>query len=211
MIDAVLRTPRGEILVAGAVRGHWGDVAPLLGRLATFAPRGVGLGVSFDELTSLNDHFADRPFEPLVPLTSAETAEVLGLSRFGEVRVPSPAYVSVLEWAHAQAVPVEALDLSDEQYALLFAEHISYIELVRRTLRERRLTRAPPDAGSADEYVVRWDRSLASGRGSQAFLSARARAVGAAARRLTDRVGRAAVVVDRERFDAVVGELRAPG
>ncbi len=210
MIEEVLRTDRGELLVAGAVRGHFGDVPRLIDRLAAFDPRGIGLGLSFDELTGLTDHFADRPFEPLVPLTSTETAEVLGLSRFGEVRIPNPAYVGILEWAHARQIPVEALDLPDDQFAQLFTEHIGYVELVRRTLRERRLTRSAPEAASADEFAVRWDETLSRGRGSRTFVTARSRALGAAARRLAARVGRAAVVVDRERFAAVVAELKAP-
>lgn len=209
MIEATVRLSGHEAWVAGAVRGHYPEVGTLLDHLRAFAPRGVGLGISFDELTGLHDHFVQRPAEPLVPLTATETAELLGLARFGEVRVPNPAYLAVLEWAHGETVPVEALEVSDEQYSQLFGDHISYLELVGRTLRERRLTRAPPAAKSADDYALRWEGSVARGGGSQRFLAARTEAIGSAARRLANRFGRVAIVVDRERFDAVVGILRS--
>lgn len=209
MIEAALKIGGREVWVAGAVRGFWNDVPPLLNRLGEIAPRAIGLGISFDELTGLNDHFVARPAEPLVPLASTETAELLGLARFGEVRVPNPAYLGALEWARERSIPIEALEVSDEQYSQLFADHISYFELVGRTLRERKLTRAAPDASSADEYALAWERELARGRGSQEFLAARNAAIAAAARRLTERAGRVAVIVDRERFEALTALLRS--
>ena len=209
MIDAGLRVDGRDVWLAGAVRGRVDEVAELLRRLAAFGPRAIGLGLSPDELAGLTDHFVLRPFEPLVPLTASETAEVVGLAAYGEVRVPHPAYVGVLEWARGHDVPVEPLEVSDEQYSRLFGDHISYVELVRRTLAERRLTRRPPAGRSADEYAVRWEEGATPGRGSRAFLTARAHAIGEAARRLATRVGRSAVIVDRERFDAVRAALTA--
>lgn len=198
----------GDYLVVGAVRGLLADVPAVIAQLDGFAPRGVGVGLSFDEMTGLNDHFVHRPYEPLVPLTPHESAEVHGLNRHGEVRVPHPTYVGVLEWASDRALPVEALEPSDERYATLFTDHISYFELVRRTLRERRLARTPPEAPDADAYAIAWDRTLSTGRGSRAFLRAREETVAAGARRLSARVGRTAVVVDRERFAGVVAALK---
>lgn len=197
----------GEFLLLGAVRGFVADVPAVQARLDGYAPRGIGLGISFDEMTGLTDHFVARDFEPLVPLTGHEAAEAQGLSRLGEVRVPHPAYVRVLEWAKERSLPVEALEPSDERYAQLFTRHIGYFELVGRTLRERRLARAPPETADADAYALRWDATLSRGRGSRAFLKAREEAIAAGARALSMRVGRTAVVVDRERFDGVLASL----
>jgi len=199
----------GGLVVIGAVRGHVADVAPLLERLEAIRPRSVGIGLSFDEMTGLVDHFVGRPFEPLVPLTAHETAELVGLVRYGEARVPHPAYVAALGWARERSIPVEALEPNDDQYADLFTRHISYLELVRRTLRERRLARRPPAGATADEYAVTWDRALGPGAGSRAFVAAREATVAAGARRLASRGGPVALVVDRERFDGVVAAIRA--
>jgi hypothetical protein len=208
VIDATVRSD-GEYLVLGAVRGVVRDVEPLVAKIELFGPRAVGLGISFEEMTGLNDHFVHRASEPLVPLTRTETAELHGLSRLAEVRVPHPAFVRVLEWAQDRAVPVEALDPSDEGYTTLFTENIGYFELVRRTLNERRLTRRPPDSSTPDDYAVQWEKAIAAGRGSRRFLAAREATIVTGARRLAARQGRVAVVVDRERFDGVAAGLRA--
>ena len=202
----------GECLVVGAVRGVATEVPPLIARLTEFAPASVGLGISPDELDGLVEHFVERPAEPLVTLTRSEAAEVRGLGRFGEVRVPNPSTVGVLAWARSRGTPVAGLDPNDATYADLFAEHISYFELVRRTLRERRLVRDPPSAASPDDYAQLWHRSMSRGRGSRSFDRARDAEFLDAARAMATRAGRVALVVDRERYDGVLsGLLARPG
>ncbi len=210
MIHAAVAGPT-PFLLAGPVRGLFTEVPPLLASLDGFRPSAVGVGLSPEELGGLAEHFAGRAAEPLVPLTENETAEVHGLCRFGEVRIPNPSVVALLEWAGGTGVPVEGLDPSDEEYAGLFTEHVGYLELVGRTLRERRLTRTPPTAATADEFAVRWHGQVGDGRGSQALADARDRAFVRAARALTARAGRVALVVDRERYDGVLSRLSENG
>lgn len=202
MISATIGSgPR--VLLLAPVRGLTAEVTRVVSALEAFAPGRVGLGLSRDELRSLHDYFVVSEAEPIVPLTSNETSEVRGLVRFGEVRVPNPSFVEVLRWAWSRGVPVDPLDPDDEETAALFAEHIGYLELVRRTVRERRVARTPPAPSSADEFALAWDREIASGRGSRDYAAARDQ-------HLVDRIptlstdrGPIAVVVDRERFDSV--------
>jgi hypothetical protein len=207
VIDATVRRT-GELLVLGTVRGLVAEVAPLVQRLTSFEPAAVAVGISFDELTGLTDHFLGRSSEPVVPLTSSEAAEAKALSQFGEVRVPNPSVLAALEWAKARDVPVEAVDPSDETYATMFTDHITYFELVRRTLRERKLTRDPPKAATANELARSWHARLTPGKGSRAFNAAREAAICDATERLAERTSRVALLVDLERFDPILARLR---
>lgn len=200
--------PGGAVLLLAPVRGLTSEVARTLAALSDYRPDAVGLGLSAEEMQGLIDYFVAAEAEPIVPLSPIEASEVRGLSRFGEVRVPNPAFVEVLRWGRERSVPVEPLDPSDERSASLFAEHIGYVELVRRTVRERRLSRHPPTPSSADEFALSWDREVASGRGSQEFASARDRHLARAVARVRAGRSRTAVVVDRERFAAVRDLLR---
>ncbi len=148
--------------------------------------------------------------EPVVPLTTAERSEVRGLVRFGEVSVPNPSFLEVLRWASAGGVPAEGLDPGEDETATLFAEHIGYLELVRRTVRERNVSRNPPAPNSPDEFALRWDHHVARGRGSRRFAGARDLYLVGSARRLAAIHSRVAVVVDRERFDGIRDLFRAP-
>ena len=206
MISA--RLSRGPpVLLLGPVRGLADESERVIEALAAYSPGAVGLGLSSEEMRGLVVYFVDAEAEPIVPLTGPETSEVKGLVRFGEVRVPNPAFVDTLRWARADGVPVEPLDPNDERSASLFTEHIGYLELVRRTVAERRVARAPPTPSTPDEYALSWDRRVSGGRGSQAFARARDTHFVRAALRLADDHERTALVVDRERFDSVRARL----
>lgn len=194
---------RSGILLVGAVRGYTPDVPEVLATLEKFAPLAIGVGLSEEELNGLVEYFAGADAEEVVPLTEVERQEVAGLTRFGEVRVPSPAYIAIMEWAQDRRIPVQPLDASDIGAADMFTRHIGYVELVRRTLREHRLGRHPPRAEGPDEYALAWDKTLAAGRGSRAFLSERDTFLAAAALELAASHVRVGIVVDRERFELV--------
>jgi hypothetical protein len=192
-----------EVLLLAPVRGLAAEVPRVLAALESYSPEAVGAGLSEDEMRGLNEYFVSSEAEPIVPLTTTETSEVRGLSRFGEVRVPNPTFVELLRWAGPHGVRVEALDPSDDRTARLFTEHIGYVELVRRTVKERAVSRNPPTPSSPDEYALAWDREVAGGRGSRDFARARDRHLVRGAQRMGAGRSRIAVIVDRERFEMV--------
>ena len=199
MISArIARAP--PVLLLGPVRGLAQEADRVVESLESFFPGAVGLGLSPEEMRGLVDYFVDSAADPVVPLTGPEMSEVRGLVRFGEVRVPNPSFVGALRWARARGVTVAPLDPSDERSASLFTEHIGYVELVRRTVAERRVARNPPTPSTADEFALSWDREVAGGRGSQAFARARDRHFVRAASRLAADPAPTALVIDRERF-----------
>ena len=198
------RFPRAPgLLLLAPVRGLTSEVARVLAELDACAPARIGFGLSGSELQSLRDYFVVSEAEPVVPLTDNERSEVRGLVRFGEVRVPNPSFVEVLRWAAQHGVPAAALDPDDERTAALFAQHIGYLELVRRTVRERRVSRSPPAPSSPDEFALQWDRQVAAGRGSRNFAAARDIHLVRQVPALTADRQPVAIVIDRERFDSV--------
>jgi hypothetical protein len=201
-----------EFLILGPVRGLTADAREIPAALEAFRPEAVGAGVAAEELHGLVEYFVDAPAEPVVPLAPTELSEVRGLARFGEVRVPNPAFLEALAWGRSRGVPVAPLDPTEDEAAGLFTEHIGYFELVRRTVREHRLARAPPTPSSADAFALSWDQTIAGGRGSRKLAAARDDHLVRAARRLAEGHRRLALVVDRERYDSVRTRLAAsPG
>lgn len=206
MITARLRAG-SDVLLAAPVRGLVAEVGALVAALDAFDPAAIGLGISEEELRGLVDYFVVADGEPVVPLTGPEFQEVRGLVRFGEVRVPNPSFVEALRWGQQRGVPVAALDPTEEGAAELFAEHIGYLELVRRTVRERRAGRDPPTPSTPDAYALEWEARIAHGRGSRALARARDAHLAQETRALSAGRSRLAVVVDRERFDGVKAVL----
>jgi len=208
VISATVETGASVLLLA-PVRGLVSDARQVPPALEAFRPEAIGAGVAAEELRGLVEYFVDAPAEPVVPLAPTELSEVRGLSRFGEVRVPNPAFLEALDWGRAHGAAVRALDPTEEEAAALFTEHIGYVELVRRTVREHRLGRTPPTPSSADAFALAWDRSIGGGRGSKELAAARDEYLVREARRMGEGRRRVAVIVDRERYDSVHARLAA--
>jgi len=203
-----------DLRLIGVVRGLVAEAPRAVQALGEFGPSAVGLGVSPSELEALRTHFVGTASEPLVPLGPTELAEARALVRFGEVGVPNPAFLTVLDWGRGRGVPVEGIDPDDDVQAEQFVAHIGYFELVRRTIRERRTGRSPPKAPDADAFAVAWDRAPRPGAGSERYALARERSLLEALTALREDHPRAAVVVDRERVERLgrlVGEGLAAG
>ncbi len=199
-----------SLLLLAPVRGLSSDAVAVGSALDGFRPEAIGAGVAPEELAGLVQYFGDVPAEPVVPLAVTELSEVRGLTRFGEVQVPNPAFLAALAWGRSAGVAVAALDPGEEEAATLFTENIGYVELVRRTVREHRLGRSPPTPSSADEFALRWEGSIGGGRGSRRLAGARDDHLVREARRLTEGRGRLVVIVDRERYDSVRERLSGP-
>jgi hypothetical protein len=193
---------RPTILLVGSVRGLADDVAAVQEQLKTFDPDAVAVSLSPEEAETLAQYFVGTPTEPVVPLSGSEASHAVGLARIAEVQVPAPALLSAVDWATRGGLPVVGIDPPEETYAEMFAAHIGYFELVRRTLRERRLVKRPPEVESADEYAITWDRTMQPGAGSERLARARDDFAADKVRRLGQDHARVALVVDRERFDS---------
>jgi hypothetical protein len=200
-----------DLRLIGVVRGLVEEGPKAVKATQAFAPSAVGLGVSAAELEAIGANFVGTPSEPLVPLGPTEIAEARSLVRFGEVGVPNPAFLELLAWGKAKGIPVEGIDPDDDVQAEQFVAHIGYFELVRRTLRERRVGRRPPKAADADAFAVAWDKETRPGGGSERYAMARERSLLEALTTLREDHPRAVVVVDRERLERLnrlVGEAR---
>ena len=208
MIVDRLSTP--PVLLIGAVRGLYSESDAALAELDRAAPDRLGLALSPEEYEGIGTYFSDAEAETTIHLIETEKSEIQALTRWGEVRVPNPTAVRAIEWARRRSVPIHPLDPPDEGAAEMFTASIGYVELVRRTLRERKLSRAPPSAESPDDFALQWDRQLSVGSGSRDLAQNRDRYLVAGARELLSKSRTLAVIVDRERFESVRSLFRAP-
>ena len=204
---------RPTILLVGSVRGLADEVGPVQEALTSFDPGAIAVSLSPEETETLTKYFVGTPTEPVVPLSTSESSHAVGLARISEVQVPAPALLGAVDWAARGGRPVFGVDPPEDSYAEMFAAHIGYFELVRRTLRERQLVKRPPEAETADEYALAWDRTMQPGAGSERLAKARDEFAADRIRALGREYPKVALVVDRERFESfkkVLGKPAAP-
>jgi hypothetical protein len=193
---------RPTVLLIGSVRGLADEVASVQDQLQSFDPGAVAVSLSPEEAETLAQYFVGTPTEPVVPLSPSEASHAVGLARIAEVQVPAPALLGAVDWATRGGRPVVGVDPPEDTYAEMFAAHIGYFELVRRTLRERQLVKRPPEVETPDEYAIAWDHTMQPGAGSERLAQARDEFAADRVRVLGRSYPKVALVVDRERFDS---------
>jgi hypothetical protein len=193
---------RPTVLLIGSVRGLADEVASVQDQLQSFDPGAVAVSLSPEEAETLAQYFVGTPTEPVVPLSASEASHAVGLARIAEVQVPAPALLGAVDWATRGGRPVVGVDPPEDTYAEMFAAHIGYFELVRRTLRERQLVKRPPDVETPDEYALAWDHTMQPGTGSERLAQARDDFAADRVRVLGRSHSKVAFVVDRERYDS---------
>ncbi len=198
------------VLLIGAVRGLYRESDAAIAELDRANPDHLGLALSPEEYEGIGTYFSDAEAETTVHLIENEKSEIRALTRWGEVRVPNPTAVRAIEWARLRSVPVHPLDPPEDGAAEMFTSSIGYVELVRRTLRERKLARTPPTATTPDDFALAWDRRLSVGSGSRELTLNRDSYLVAGARGVLEKSRNLAVIVDRERFEQVRSLLLAP-
>jgi hypothetical protein len=198
-----------RLTILGVIRGLVSEVPVLEASLTEIRPEALGLALSPEEVQGLRDYFVGKEAEPFVPILGSEAAEIRVLSQFGEVRIPHPGFLAAVAWADAHEVPTIPVDPNEDVYAEMFGSTIGYTELVRRTLRERRLLRKPPHVDSAEGFVLFWDKTL-NGRGASRRLAEKRDAAAAAeVQKLRRRHPSVTIVAERERAEGLAEALAA--
>lgn len=205
-----------------AVRQVDGCRLHLVGTIAGFVPDGdavraaltaedadvVALGIPPEDLEGLHALQEDPDIELPGPDPQSERLfEHLG--RFGGTRVPSPDLQAAFDWARANDVPLEALDLDDEAHSHLYIRTVGFRHAVRsgfilkKILKEEFPQDDPHDLARAwDAYQNRLKPLKAVEAAREAHMAKRLRAVCVGHQRVL-------AVLPVARFDGVLERLGA--
>ncbi len=203
MRTEVLRAGGVEYLLLGVVKGLKSEYDAVLSALREFCPDTVCVGISPEEVEGLR-RYLEKPFE--YDVSDYEVIYARHLSRFGEVFLPPPAYVAAVRYAVDSDTKVEALDMDDEKYASAYVAAVSAWDLIRHSMRKRRLYRKKFRATTPEEVAILLDREIRRIRGYDLLEKTREKHM---ANHLLDVEGkRVAAVVEIERFEGVVRVVR---
>jgi hypothetical protein len=154
----------------------------------------------------------DEPFHPdLVAADSAAAGDQVFISdtdmaysrklaTFGDVELPPPSFVEAVRAADRDRIPVLPIDLTDDEYTLVFVDHVTYWQLVKHSRKVRSMRRFK--ARNPTEMAQEWDRRIRSIRGFDVLERERERKM---AIELADQLK------EHEKVLAVIDWMRIPG
>lgn len=169
------------------------------------SPELVALQISQEELERLKS--AELENEKFY-LSFEQDIYARKLARYSEVIVPWPYLEKVISSCSSKALPLEAIDFNEEDYATEFVKAISPITLARYSLRLRRLKRKRFKAKTPEEFVYEWDKALTKLRGYKKLALKREEYIATKIIALLDRATKILAFVELQRIDGIEQKLR---
>ena len=160
----------------------------------------------------------DEPFHPdIVAADAAARSDQIFISdtdmtysrklaAFGDVELPPPAFMEAVRAADRAGVPVEPIDLDDDQYTRVFCDHVSYWQLVRHSRRVKRMRRGLR-ARSPEEMAMEWDRRVRVLKGFDIVERERERRMAAGLVGMLERHKKVLAIIDLPRVGGTLEEL----
>jgi hypothetical protein len=164
-----VRINSAEVLVIGVLKGLVKEEEKVAQAFADFRPDVVGISTSKEELEALRTKETHSDYE----LSSLEQVYEIYMKHFGEVRLPTPAYLKAIELADAAQVTVIPIDLNDEEFTDLYCKRIRGWDMVRESFYTRSIKRRKYRIGSAEEFALDWDRKVNRAKGFRQLESDR--------------------------------------
>lgn len=150
------------ITVFGGIKGLKRDGDLLKETFSEVKPDAILITISPEEVEGIID-FVKEPFR--MTLSDYEMIYGVNLRQYGEVQTPSPIYVDSAEISLKYHVPLIGLDMPEEKFSHTYSQTVSTWELIRHSVRKRRLLRSRFKDDTPEKFVESWNKTVNSIRG----------------------------------------------
>lgn len=205
-----LRVPvgAGEVHLLATVQGLDEEGPRVTQALDALRPAVVALSVSEEELSGLQEWDGERAEE--VDDAEYDPGFAAALLEYGPISLPPPDLLAAVTWAKETGARLEAVDLPQHEYDTAFARYVGTWEFIFYGRRVRKLGKRPPQAPTAHEFVVAWDRGLRASKGVARVEAIRERHMAVRLAALAEGGARVVAVVSPARVEGILQSLRAP-
>lgn len=159
----------------------------------------------------------DEPFHPdivaadaavagdQVFISDTDMAYSRKLATFGDVELPPPSFMEAVRAADRDKVRVLPIDLTDDEYTLVFVDNVTYWQLVKHARKVKSMRKIK--ARNPTEMVAEWDRRIRSIKGFDILERERERKIAIEVADQLKEHDRVLAVVDVSRVTGVLDQL----
>lgn len=172
---------------------------------ARMKPDIVAMQISDKELEGLRSVIEGEEFDYF--MSNYEEIYARKLADFGKVKVPPPCYETAMKLCLEDDTPAVAIDMDDLYYADIFCENVSTRDLLRHSLRVKKLRKKKFRAQTAEEFVLEWDNEINKLRGFRNLENAREEYMARELIRLARGHERILCIMEMQRAEGVCDKL----
>lgn len=202
-----IRIEPSTVFLLPVIKGLVSEIEKVSRAFDELVPDVIAVPISHEDLDGLRRREDYDKYEP----SDLEIIYQAFLERFGEVRIPPPAYVRALELSEQHGTALIPVDMNEGLYTDTYCEKVRTGDMIRESFFTRRATAKRYDLSSPSAFVRSWDRRVNRPKGFQELERARERHMADALRRLCGRYERILALVECERYDGVVASLKVNG
>lgn len=197
---------RSKSVVLGTIQGLTSEVTLIADAINRHRPSALGITATASEISGMMQWNGEEPDE----LSEFDIFYMKQLSRFGEVRMPSPSNLFAIQFSKKSGIPVHPLDMDEETYTERYMKYISpYSLFLDAIVRGRRYRRKIE--GSPEEVVIRMDRLAQHPAGIGRLDREREETMAKNIIKHTGNYSSFLAIVSLERLDGVLEALRRQG
>jgi hypothetical protein len=193
-----------EVVVVGVLKGLVKEEEKVVKAFTFHMPDAVGISTSKEELAALRTKETHSDYE----LSALERVYKVYMEHFGEVRLPTPAYMKAIELTDAIHLPLIPLDLNDEEFTELYCMRIQGSDMVRESFYTRSIKRRKYRIGSAEEFALDWDKKVNRAKGFRQLERDREEHMALTLRNMSSKYKRILALVEYERSGGVEQSLQ---
>jgi hypothetical protein len=193
-----------RVHIVGVVKGLVSEEKKVESAMSELTPDAIGISVSKEQLAALRSKEVWDEYE----LSPLETAYKTLMQEFGEVRLPSPAFIKALELAEYSKIPVIPIDMNDYDYTEAYCQKVGTADLVREGAFSKSVKRRKFDGSSPESLAIDWDRQVNKAKGFRELEAQRETHMSLILKKMTSKYRNILALVDQERFEGIIQRLK---
>jgi len=194
---------RGVISIDGTnlffldvVRGLKPEAERVLNAVEEVKPDILAMSIAKEEVAGLKE-FAKEPFE--VEMSRYEELYAKRLSKFGDVFLPPPCYLSGLEASQKKGIELIPIDMDDDSHSTAYCALVTGRELLIHSMRLNIIKMKFFNAKNPWDFAIQWDRRVNNLRGFRELEKEREIYMADELRKLSETRKRILAIIDVER------------
>ncbi len=209
-----LRIRDKKIYLLGVIKGLTVERKSVRKAFNKIKPDAIALYLSKNELLGLQSVATGKTKN--VPLSRYEVVYARKLAfyaeqdpdKYGKVMVPPPSLLESLKLGQKNKIPVVALDMDDKAYSSTFVDNISTFQLVRHSMRFKKISKKKFNVKTPAEFTYAWDAELTKLKGFKNLETAREKQMANRLVELIKKFNNILAIIELERLEGVFNQLK---
>ena len=157
MSEDTITPEKDKIWLFGGIKGLLRDGEVLAEDLRKFTPDVMLITLSEEHIAGLRD-FLEHPYE--IQMSDYEIIYGVRLTMYGEVMTPPPVYIEAVKYSDSSGIPIIPMDMNEEAYGELYTSSMKTLDLVRHSIRKKRLLKKDFKDTNVEEFVRNWEKAV---------------------------------------------------